>query len=122
MTAENFQKSWSQDQINEIIQRYNNGETYSQIAVTYGKSPDAIRGVVRRHVAKKTNDIISEETIDTESTQNSTFKDELEEDGIQDMNEEDNNRQTRKPHRYASTPRPRYKEFGRLYTRIGKRK
>lgn len=110
-------KSWTAEEIEDICQRYQNGESYSKIAQSYEKSPDSIKGVIRRNKAKmapipvydpsnENNPIIHSEEVIEEAEPNN-----------EEANEFIDTKATR-IHVKPAFIRPRRKECGRLYTGV----
>ena len=122
-------KAWTADEIEDIWQRYQNGETPSALAEAYGKSVGSIKGVIRRRKEKEgkatqslentqpdTDDVETVETVVEIEEYEVTDADETEAsegEGWSDGDEVHRIKRTRvKPIAY----RPRRKEPGRLYT------
>ena len=131
MEETNTAKAWTADEIEDIWQRYQNGETPSALADSYGKSVGSIKGVIRRRKEKegkaiktlentlpdKGDDETAETVVEIEEYE-VTDAEETEasdDESCSDLDEFHRIKRTRvKPIAY----RPRRKEPGRFYTGI----
>ena len=108
-------KSWTSEEIQDICLRYQNGESYSEIGQSYGKSPDSIKGVIRRN-KQKGNNLPGDGLMSSDDSAMQAYVNI----GKTAPNVEEVNEYTEtirlRTHMKPSLIRPRRKEFGRYYT------
>lgn len=119
-------KIWTEEVIEDIYRRYQNGESYAQIGKSYGKNRDAIRSLVRRR--RKMEEKMTEEETKTENNAENDIEFEYTDDEeAMETDETDENFETEEDGEKVSIApliirpsitRPKRKEFGRYYTRI----
>ena len=125
-------KAWTADEIEDIWQRYQNGETPSALAEAYGKSVGSIKGVIRRRKEKEgkatqslentqpdTDDVETVETvveIEEIERYEGNDADETEASDAEDSSDGDEFHRIKRTRVKPSLYRPRRKEPGRLYT------
>lgn len=130
-------KIWTDEEKEEIWQRYLNGESVSELAESYGKSAGSIKGVIRRRKEKEVKNSRSSDILpgtqesETEASIDIEEVERTEEEGIEgdDESEESMTAEeiTDSEEVYPWLPttrirtsfgRPRFKEHGRYYTGI----
>ena len=115
MSEINTAKAWTAEEIDDIWQRYKNGETPALLAERYGKSVASIKGVIRRRKEKENKGTQSGKEIETSVD---AELDDIEEVETEEESEEPDEdwRGAMRTHVKPSFIRPRRKEMGRLYT------
>ena len=108
-------KAWTEDEIEDIWQRHLNGESNVEIASLFGKTPDSIRGVIRRK-KKKENTAIETAAYDDNPSVTEMRGTETEFEDDPKTNENEVEYSAVRTHVRPSFIRPRRKEAGRLYT------
>ena len=117
MSEINTAKAWTAEEIDDIWQRYKNGETPALLAERYGKSVASIKGVIRRRKEKENKEAQTGKEIETSVDAELGDIEEVEEESEEESEEPDEDwRGAMRTHVKPSFIRPRKREMGRLYT------